>query len=140
MISWKLAVHQCVCKMCECFSLILKLIVEKGSESGGGHRRSDRRGQVESHSLFVTPGIISCLSLYGKLKSKNDLFRLVCWNENKSITFEIIALVIFQIPHQKIFFWQPASASQCYYPSIIFKYDMLKEMKSEYELITCHLV
>ncbi|MXQ86461.1 hypothetical protein E5288_WYG003177 [Bos mutus] len=45
MISWKLAVHQCVCKMCECFSLILKLIVEKGSESGGGHRRSDRRGQ-----------------------------------------------------------------------------------------------
>ncbi|KAG5200443.1 hypothetical protein JEQ12_004977 [Ovis aries] len=45
MISWKPAVHQCVCKMCECFSLILKLIVEKGNESGGGHRRYDRRGQ-----------------------------------------------------------------------------------------------
>lgn len=89
------------------------------------------------HSLFVTPGIISCLSLYGKLKSRMIYLDLFAETKTRALLLGH-CFSYLPDPYQN-FFTAVVSASQCYYPSI-FKYDTLKEIKSEYELITCHLL
>lgn len=88
--------------------LILKLTVEKGNESGGGHRRVIRESRC-TLTTHLTLQIISWLALHGKLKSENDLFRFVCWHQNKSINFARIASLMPHLPQQDFF---PGSENQ----------------------------
>lgn len=78
--AWKLRVCHQRARVWWVFFLNMKTPGRKRKWTWTRAKAYDPESQVQSHSSFLTPRLISWLELHGKLKSKKDLFRFVCWN------------------------------------------------------------